>query len=173
MIRTVYTESQSLTIFILASTIPICPLGYVGMVVKAYLTTGKRDRHPVIIFLMRGRSLHWHSPVTMVTVIQCSICTGISCSTIPDDILTTLTSPFDSYPENRWFLLVVEQLSSSQNMASQTDTWQDLWKDTTIVAILVRWFIIRGWAWVSMHNLLMFCHGTQILNNMSAVPWAW
>ena len=46
------------------------------MVVKAYLTTGKRDRHPVIIFLMRGRSLHWHSPVTMVTVIQCSICTN-------------------------------------------------------------------------------------------------
>ena len=97
-----YTESQSLTVFKLASTIPICPLGYVGMVVKAYLTMGKRDRHPVIIFLMRGRSLHWHSPVTMVMVIQCSICTntGISCSAIPGDILTTHL-PFGSHPGSR------------------------------------------------------------------------
>ena len=73
-----------------------------------------------------------------------SICTktGISCSAtpgdilttptsaIPGDILTTPTSPFDSYPESRWFLLVLEQPSSSQNMASQTDTWQDLWENT-------------------------------------------
>ena len=31
--------------------------------------------------------------------------------------------------------------------------------------LLVRWFIIRGRAWASMHNLLMFCHGTQIMDN--------
>ena len=72
------------------------------------------------------------------------------CPTIPGNILTLPSSL--SHPESRWFLLVVVQPSSSQNMASQTDTWQDLWKDTTIVAILVRWFIIRGWAWASMHN---------------------
>ena len=30
---------------------------------------------------------------------------------------------------------------------------------------LVRWFLIRGRAWASMHNLLMFCHGTQIMDN--------
>ena len=64
-----HTYPATLTLFILASTIPICPLGYVGMVVKVYLTMGKRDRHPVIIFIMRGRSLHWHSPVTMVMMI--------------------------------------------------------------------------------------------------------
>ena len=31
--------------------------------------------------------------------------------------------------------------------------------------LLVRWFIIRVGAWASMHNLLMFCHGTQTMDN--------
>ena len=30
---------------------------------------------------------------------------------------------------------------------------------------LVRWFIIRERAWASMRNLLMFCHGTQNMDN--------
>ena len=46
------------------------------------------------------------------------------------------THPFWSYPGSRWFLLVIEQLSTPQSMASQTDTWQDLWEYTTIVLVL-------------------------------------